>query len=301
MGALDRTHSQTGGKLPPLKILLSVAILCICWGSSFIAVRFCLDCFPPYTLNAVRFLIAGSLLYGWSRFRGEPPMDARGWVWSFVVAVFLFLGGAGFLCVGQQWIASGLSATLIATVPLWAVLFAAFVERKPTGREVVGLLVGFAGVALLNLNRGLQGELLGVLTVLGAAATWAVGSIMNRRLPCVKGLRGAATQMIAGGVLVLPVALLRGERILFPLTTTVILGELHLIIMGGVVGFSVFVYLLSHTRPSVATSYAFINPVIAAFLGWWLAGETVSAVNIAAMIVILAGVALVFSGRPAED
>jgi drug/metabolite transporter (DMT)-like permease len=124
---------------------------------------------------------------------------------------------------------------------------------------------------------------------------------MNRRLTSLKGLKGAATQMIAGGVLVLILALLRGERIVFPLTPGAILGEFQLIIMGGLVGFSVFVCLLARTTPSVATSYAFINPDIAAFLGWWLAGETVSLVNILAMIVILAGVALVFTGRPVES
>lgn len=283
-----------------IRIILSVAVLCVCWGSTFIANRFSLECFPPYMLNAVRFLIAGSLLYGWLRFRGAPPMDLKGWGWSFAVAVFLFIGGAGLLSVGQQWVASGLSATLIATVPLWTVLFAAFLERLPTKKEWAGLMVGFAGVALLNLNRGLHGELLGVLLVLGAAATWAVGSIMNRRLPFLNGLMGAATQMIAGGVLVLLLALLRGERIVFPLTRGAILGELQLIVMGSIVGFSVFVYLLAHTRPSVATSYAFINPVIAAFLGWWLAGEYVPPVNIAAMVIILAGVGLVFTGRPEQ-
>lgn len=299
---LDRSKAITRETTAsPIRIVLSVAVLCICWGSTFIANKFCLESFPPYMLNAVRFLIAGSLLYGWLRFRGEPATDLKGWGWSFAVAVFLFIGGAGLLCVGQQWVASGLSATLIATVPLWTVLFAAFVERFPTGREWAGLAVGFAGVALLNLDRGFHGEILGVLLVLGAAATWAVGSIMNRRLTSLKGLKGAATQMIAGGVLVLILALLRGERIVFPLTPGAILGEFQLIIMGGLVGFSVFVYLLAHTTPSVATSYAFINPVIAAFLGWWLAGETVSLVNILAMIVILAGVALVFTGRPVES
>lgn len=286
------------GTVPPIRIILSVVVLCICWGSTFIANKFCLESFPPYMLNAVRFLIAGNVLYGWLRFRGEPALKLKDWGWSFVVAVFLFIGGAGLLCVGQQWVASGLSATLIATVPLWTVLFAAFFERLPTRREWAGLTIGFAGVALLNLDRGFHGEFRGALLVLGAAATWAVGSIMNRRLPSLKGLRGAAAQMIAGGVLVLILALLRGERIIFPITPGAILGELQLIIMGGLVGFTVFVYLLSHTTPSVATSYAFINPAIAAFLGWWLAGETVSAVNIAAMAVILVGVGLVFLGRP---
>lgn len=295
---LDRTGVRVGEKLSSIRIILCVAILCVCWGSTFIANQFCLESFPPYMLNAVRFLIAGSLLYGWLRFRGEPAMGLKDWGWTFAVAVFLFIGGAGLLCVGQQWVASGLSATLIATVPLWTVLFASFLERLPTRREWAGLTVGFAGVALLNLDRGFHGEILGALLVLGAAATWAVGSMMNRRLSSLKGLRGAATQMIAGGVLVLILALLRGERIIFPLTRGAILGELQLIVMGGLVGFSVFVYLLAHTSPSVATSYAFINPVIAAFLGWWLAGESVSPVNIAAMVVILAGVGLVFTGRP---
>lgn len=267
------------------------------WGSVFLANRFALESFPPFLLNAARFLTGGVVLYVILRVRGEPPMGPRAWAASFLVGALLFIGGASLLCVGQQWVASGLAATLIATVPLWTVVFAGIWERMPTPLEWAGLVTGVAGVGLMNLEKGVSGNPLGAFVILCAAALWGLGSVLNRRLEVLQRPLGSATEMIAGGVLLLALGLATGERIEWPLTAKAGLGIFHLAIFASVLGFSLYRFLLQTTRPAFATSYALVNPVIAMALGILFAGESLSPVAGAATAVILLGVGLVFRGR----
>lgn len=279
------------------RIFLAMAIIYAVWGSVFLANRFSLESFPPFALNAVRFLTAGIFLYIFLRIRGEERMSLRGWMQSFLVGGLLFIGGAGLLCVGQQWVASGLSATLIATVPLWTVLFAGIWERLPSRMEWAGLALGIFGVCLLNLERGVSGHPLGALVILGAAVTWGLGSVVNNRLNELARPIAAATEMIGGGLLLLVVSLIAGETILWPLTPRAVIGMFHLVVFASVIGFTVYRFLLKTVRPALATSYALANPITATVLGAIFAGEAISPIAIAAMAVILSGVALVFRAR----
>lgn len=289
---LDRTD---GIKKP--RILLAMAVLYAVWGSIFLANRFSLESFPPFALNAVRFLTAGVFLYIFLRIRGEEGMSLRGWLASFLVGGLLFIGGAGLLCVGQQWVASGLSATLIATVPLWTVLFAGIWERLPSPMEWVGLALGIAGVALLNLEKGISGHPFGAFIIIGAAVTWGFGSVINNRFQELARPIASATEMIAGGILLLAVSAATGERVSWPLTPRAIIGMFHLVVFASIIGFTVYRFLLRTVRPALATSYALANPITATILGVLFAGESISLVALAAMAVILAGVVLVFRAR----
>lgn len=274
-----------------------MAALYAVWGSVFLANKFSLESFPPFALNAVRFLSAGIVLYFYLRFRGEERMGLRGWLQSFLVGGLLFIGGAGLLCVGQQWVASGLSATLIATVPLWTVLFAGIWERFPSPMEWAGLALGLAGVGFLNLEKGISGHPLGALIIIGAAVTWGLGSVINNRFKELGKPIASATEMIAGGILLLVVSLIIGERITWPLTPRSILGMFHLVLFASIIGFTIYRFLLRTVRPAIATSYALANPVTATALGTIFAGESISVIALAAMAVILSGVALVFRAR----
>ncbi len=279
-----------------LRTTAALAALYVCWGSTFLANRLALDGIGPYLVNAVRFLCAGIPFYGWLRLRGEPPMPFSGWIWSVPIAFFLFVGGAGLLVVAQQQVTSALAATILALIPLLTVLITALWERLvPRKNEVIGIVVGFAGVVLLRLDGDIQGNLFGVLLVLAAAFTWACGSVLSRRASVLHRPLGSAVQMITGGAIVLVLGLARGERILWPLPLSALVGELFLITMGSIVGFTLYLHLLRTTRPAVATSYAFTNPLVASLLGWAVLGERVSVVNIAAMAVVMIGVALVLA------
>ncbi|MFP4482802.1 MAG: drug/metabolite exporter YedA [Thermovirgaceae bacterium] len=266
------------------------------WGSVFLANHFSLESFPPFLLNAVRFLGGGGILYVILRSRGVQNAPPKVWGGSALVGGLLFVGGAGSLTVGQQWVASGLAATLIATVPLWTVLFVGIWERLPNRLEWAGLVIGIFGVALLNLEKGISGNPLGALWILGAAASWGLGSALSRRMTWLDGSMATAAQMISGGAMLLLLSLVTGERI-GPLTPKAASGMVHLVVFASVIGMSIYRWLLRNVRPALATSYTLANPIIATFLGVLFAGEHVSAIALAAMAVILCGVALVFHGR----
>ena len=272
-------------------------VLYVVWGSVFLANRFSLESFPPFMLNAVRFLSAGIFLYVLLRVKGEEGLDLRGWLESFVVGAMLFIGGAGLLCVGQQWVASGLSATLLATTPLWTVLFAGIWEKMPTTTEWAGLGIGIAGVALLNLDRGISGNPLGAGIILVASIIWSLGSVLNNRFQGLGKPIASATEMIAGGLLLLILSLLVGERISWPLTARATMGMFHLVVFSSIIGFTLYRFMLRTVRPALATSYTLVNTITATVLGALFAGESVSLVSIAAMAVVLTGVFLVFRAR----
>ncbi|HPE91972.1 MAG TPA: EamA family transporter [Synergistales bacterium] len=279
------------------KIIILMFVLYVVWGSVFLANRFSLESFPPFMLNAVRFLSAGIFLYVLLRVKGEEGLDLRGWLESFVVGAMLFIGGAGLLCVGQQWVASGLSATLLATTPLWTVLFAGIWEKMPTTMEWAGLGIGIAGVALLNLDRGISGNPLGAGIILVASIIWSLGSVLNNRFQGLGKPIASATEMIAGGLLLLILSLLVGERISWPLTARATMGMFHLVVFSSIIGFTLYRFMLRTVRPALATSYTLVNPITATVLGALFAGESVSLVSIAAMAVVLTGVFLVFRAR----
>ena len=279
------------------KILILMLVLYAVWGSVFLANRFSLESFPPFMLNAVRFLSAGVFLYVLLRSRGDEGLGLRGWLDSFIVGAMLFIGGAGLLCVGQQWVASGLSATLLASTPLWTVLFAGIWEKMPTPMEWIGLGIGIVGVALLNFDKGISGNPLGAVIILAASVIWSLGSVLNNRFKSLDKPIASATEMIAGGVLLLGISILTGEKISWPLTARASMGMFHLVVFSSIIGFTLYRFMLRTVRPALATSYTLINPITATVLGALFAGECVSLISVAAMAVVLSGVALVFRAR----
>jgi len=280
------------------RILFALGSLYVIWGSTFLGIRIALEGYPPLLLAGLRFVIAGAALYAWVRLRGAPSPTQAQWRSSLLVGTLLVCANA-CVVVAEQWVSSGVAAVAIASVPLWVALVAGLFGRWPSGGEWVGLCIGLAGVAILQTGGDLRASPGGALVLTVACASWALGSIWSRRLPLPGGLMASAAQMLAGGAVLFAFALLRGERLVAapPLRATLALG--YLVVAGSIVGYSAYQFLLSRVRPTLAASYAYVNPVVAVGLGAMLAGESVAPRAVGALALILSGVAMLALRRQA--
>ncbi len=291
----------------PLSVILAFGAIYIIWGSTYLAIRFAVETMPPFLMLAARFGVAGLLLYGWLRLRGLPRPPRPEWIGSVAVGGLLLLGGTGAVAWAEQWIPSGLAALIVAIVPMWMVLLDWLrpVGRRPTATVVAGLACGLAGVALLvgpiELGGGGRMQYLGVAAVVAGTISWATGSVFGAsfRVPAVPRM-AAALQMTMGGALLLTVGTLRGEWSRVDPTGISMrsgLALLYLIVFGSIIAFAAYVYLLRVSTPARVGSYAYVNPVVAVFLGWALADEPVTGRTLLAAAVIITGVVLIVSDR----
>jgi len=278
-------------------IVLSLLALYLVWGSTYLAMRFAIEGFPPFMMAGIRFVIAGGLFMAFLRLRGAPWPSRPQWRSAFLVGGLLLLGGNGAVAYAEQWIGSGVAALTIATVPLWTVLFSELWGHRSSRHEWLGILIGFVGVGLLNFGADMRASTAGTLALLFAAASWSFGSVWSKRLPMPVGLMSSAAQMLGGGLLLMATSLALGERLLAPPSFKALAALAYLIVFGSFVAFTAYQFLFHTVRPALATSYAYVNPVVALALGAWLANERVGALEVAAMAVIVAGVALVVMGR----
>ncbi len=278
-------------------ILLSLLALYTLWGGTYVAMRISLEGFPPLFVAGFRQLISGVLLYVFLRVRGIPSPTRTQWLGAIVVGGLLLLLGNGLVVTAEQWVSSGLAALALGAIPLWTALFSGLFGRWPRPIEWCGLAIGFAGLVLLNLENGFRANIWGAIILLIAPISWALGSILSQHLPSAKGLMASASQMIAGGVLLFIVGIGAGEHMTSFPGLRPLGAMLYLIIGGSLLAFSAYGYLLSHVRPALATSYAYVNPIVAVALGVALVGEQVNLLEILAMLTILSGVVLVSLGK----
>lgn len=282
-------------------VLLSFLSLLVFWGSGFLAVRIGLEGFPPLFFMAARFLIAGVLLFVFLAARGSPLPTTRQWTAVCLESLLLMVCGGGGVACAQLSVGSGLAAVGIATVPIWVSLFAGLFGQWPGRIEWSGIALGFSGVLLLGLQGSLKADPRGALLLLGSSLTWALGSVLSRRLPLPRGAMAAASEMTVGGLMLLGLGFLLGERLhgLPPLRP--ILALLYFSLAGSLVAFSAYIYLLQNVRPALATSYTYINPAIALGLGMLFAGERITKTEIGAVACILGGVAVIVLGNRGTD
>ena len=210
------------------------------------------------------------------RARGASMPTLKQWRSAVIVGVLLLVFGMGSVAMAEQWVSSGLAAALVATAPLWAMLFSMLWRNFPTRSEWIGVGVGLLGVGVLSLEGNLQSNPLGVGLILFATASWALGSVWMRRLDMPKGAMGNAAEMLAGGVILLVVGLLRGEQIVGAPTPNALLAMIYLITFGSLATLTAYMYLLKTVSPALATSYAFVNPAIALLLGVVIGGEEIA-------------------------
>ena len=289
-------------------ILLNFAAIYLVWGSTYLAIRYAVESLPPFIMAGSRFLIAGLLMYAWSRSRGLPRPNRSNWRAAFIVGALLLLGGNGGVSWAEQRIESGLAALLVATAPLWMVLIDWGIgKRRPDVRVWIGLVIGFAGLVILigptDLLGGEAADLVGAIAVVLASLSWAFGSVISSRVPLAESPHIAtSTEMIGGGALLLLVGTVFGEWRGFDPAEVhwqSWAGWVYLIFVGSFVGFSAYVWLLRHVEVAKVATYAYVNPVVAVILGWLVAGEELTMRIMVAAAVIVAGVVFITSARKA--
>jgi drug/metabolite transporter (DMT)-like permease len=241
-------------------------------------------------MAAIRFSLAGVLMFGFLRWRGVPAPTRRQWLNCFVTGFMLLGLGNGMVCYAEQTVASGVTAVAVASVTLVMAIFAGLYGQWPNRLEWLGLIIGFIGVVVLNFGSELRGSPLGAIALLVATIGWAFGSIWSKHQDMPAPAMSAAAQMFGGGIVLALMAMLLGEHIAVMPGLRAMLALGYLLVAGSLIGFSAYIYLLHHVRPALATSYAYVNPPIAVLLGVMLGGESVRMLDIVGMIVILAGV-----------
>lgn len=278
-------------------LLLSLIALYFIWGSTYLGMRIALLGFPPFLMAAIRFLIAGGLLFLFLRLRGNPAPTRKQWLGAAVIGTLLLAGGNGGVAFAEQWVATGLAAVGIAAVPLWTALFAGLWGRWPTRIEWFGLGLGFVGVILLNLGNGVWANPFGAIALLLAPICWALGSAWSQHISLPTGLMSSSAQMLIGGVVLVVMSLGFRERTPNLAAGQALWAIAYLVVFGSLVAFSAYGYLLRHTRPALATSYAYVNPMVAVGLGVVLANERLTLLEIVAILITLTGVGLASLGN----
>jgi drug/metabolite transporter (DMT)-like permease len=276
--------------LGPLAAFLCVSLV---WGSTYLGIRVALESFPPFLLGAIRFLGAGAVLFLVARLRGEPSPRAVEWGSALLTGALFFVVGNGLVNIAEQSVSSGLVSVLVATMPLWVTIFARVFGASVSMGEVAGVALGLVGVVVLNLGGELRASPTGAACALLAPMGWGLGSLASQRLALPAGNMRTAAQMLAGGAAMFVVSLAMGERMGGAMSARTVGAAVYLCLFGSLLGFSAYSYLLKNTRPAVATSYAYVNPLIAVLLGILLAGEKFGATSIAGAAIVLAAVAVV--------
>jgi drug/metabolite transporter (DMT)-like permease len=273
----------------PRAVWAGLAAIYVIWGSTYLGMELAIETLPPFLMASVRFLVAGAVLYAIFRPREKPTL--RHWLSATIIGAFLLLGGNAVVGFAQTRIDSGVAALIVATIPLWfAVLDYVYTRRRLVPQALLGLVVGFAGIALL-IRPGGDIDPVGAFICLLAPVSWAVGSLYTRgaTLP-TRPLLGAGMQMLAGGALLAVVGLAGGERIDVGAVSARSLGGLaFLIVFGSIVAYSSYVWLLKVAPTQLVATYAYVNPVIAVLLGGLVLDEPIT------LWVVVAGAAIVTS------
>jgi drug/metabolite transporter (DMT)-like permease len=284
------------------RIVLAFATLYIVWGSTYLGIRYAVETIPPVFMAGVRFLIAGVILYAYARWRGHARATKPQWIAGAIVGCLLMTSNAG-VAVAAQRIPSGVSSLIVAMSALWFVLLEWLRPngKRPTGGVIAGLVVGLAGVAILIGPAGFVGgprvDTLGAVIVLCGTVLWSAGSIYSRQAPRPDSpLVTTATQMLSGGSFLLLAAIVSGQARAFDfdaVSTRSWIAFAYLLVFGSLAGYTAFVYLLQVSTPTKVGTYAYVNPMVAVFLGWAFGGEPVTPRILVASAVILSAVALI--------
>lgn len=290
---------------PRWKVLAAFAAVYLVWGSTYLAIRYAIETVPPFLMAGVRFTIAGLLLYGWSRWRGAPRPARVHWRSTAIVGGLLLLGGNGGVVWAEQRVPSGIAALIVAIVPVWIALleWRAPGGKRPGWQVTGGLVAGTVGLGLLAMpthaNLGAAVDLVGAGVLVFATVSWAFGSILAKHSPLpASPLLATAMEMLMGGGWLILAGVATGELgqvHLAAVSARSWTALLYLITFGSLVGFTCYVWLLRVGSPTRAATYAYVNPVVAVFLGWAVAGEPISLRTVLAMLVIVGAVVLITS------
>ncbi len=297
-----------------LVIILAFAALYLVWGSTYLGIRFAIESIPPLLMAGARFLLAGLIMYAIARWQGAPKSSFAEWRTAFIVDACLLFCGNGSVTVAEQWVPSGLASLLVATVPIYIALLAWLSGSAPRPRPLVmlGLAGGFVGVGILvspalgsapaaaSRHSGL-----GMLLLLFGSLVWSIGSLYSRRARnSASPFLSSAQTMLCGGALMLIAGLASGEARHFDphkLTALSLGAFVYLVLIGAIVGYTAYIWLLRYCDPSKVATYAYVNPVVAVLLGSFFAGETLTGRTALAAAIIVGSVAGVITAQQAKE
>lgn len=304
---------NSAGKRNLTVLAAALAAVYLIWGSTYLAIKYAIETLPPFLMAGTRFLIAGTILFfaaGFSKDYEKPT--AAHWRTSAIVGALLLLGGNGGVVIAQHYLPSSFAALLIATEPFWIVIIGWLVMKnsRPNLRVVLGLIIGFIGVSLLISGRGISfgdgnGQIFGIGLVIFSTLAWAAGSLYGVRGTSPKSaLLGAGMQMLAGGGLLIIVGSIRGEWATFNpanVSANSWAALAYLTLFGSIIGFTAYSWLLKNVEPSLASTYAYVNPIVAVFLGWAVAGESLTGQMLLGAGIIVGSVILITSQEKNDD
>ena len=293
-----------------LAIVIAFAALYLIWGSTYLGIRFAIESIPPLLMAGARFVLAGLIMYAIAGFQSGWKSSLTEWRHALIIGACLILCGNGGVTVAEQWVPSGLASLLVATVPIYIALLAWLTGTAPRPRPMVlvGLAAGFAGVGTLvgpaltaPPSSSTRHTGLGMLILLFGSLLWSIGSLYSRRASnSASPLLSSAQTMLCGGALMLVLGLARGEAHGFHLqqVTALSLGAfVYLVLIGAIVGYTAYIWLLRHCDPAKVATYAYVNPVVAVLLGALFAGETLTARTALAAAIIIGSVAVVITAQ----
>jgi len=310
MAASSAPSSANAGERPATwQVVLAFGIIYLVWGSTFLAIRVGVREVPPFLLAGMRFLVAGVVLYGWMRLRGAAAPTRREWLSAALLSVLIFVGDYGLVFWAEQRVTSGLTAVMLATIPVFMTLSEIFILRtqRLTARLALALLVGIGGVAVLVSHTVSFGEApintAGAIALIVAAMSWSVASALTRKLPLPASKPvSSGAQMLSGGILLTLTSFSLGEfRGFHPQAVSrgAWAALAYLIVAGSIIAFTAYVWLLHHESPTKVGTYAYVNPVVAVTLGYFLGHESIGPRTLAGTLLVLVSV-IVITTTPAK-
>lgn len=273
---------RTESKIFLAQVIIAFAALYIIWGSTYLAIKYAIHTIPSFMMGGIRFLIAGFIVYVVSCLLGHKQPTLTNWKCAAIVGVLLLAIGNGGVLIATHYAPTGVVSLMVAMTPIYMALMADFGKRWPNKQTILGLLLGTAGIVFLVGPASLSGTIswIGIVAATCASLAWSYGSIYSRNAPLAQPtMMAIATQMIAGGLVMGVISICIGEHLAFDpsdVSMRSILSVLYLIVFGSLAGYSAYFWLLKNVSPAKVSTYAYVNPVVAVFLGWWLNGEAVT-------------------------
>lgn len=282
------------------RLVASLAAVYLIWSSTYLVMRIAVSELPPLLMASLRFSSAGLVMLAAAKHRGVAWPSARQWLRTLPIGALLFIGGNGFVAIGERSVSSGGAAVVCAMMPLWTGVLAAFSGERPSGREWLSLVVGFVGVIVLMGGPSLAGAPIDIILILLAPIAWSFGSVLGRRFAKAEKsdtVMLSAMQMLTGGAALAVAGFGRGEQFPAHASAHAWLAVAYLSLFGSLIAFTAYNWLLRNARPVVATSYAYVNPILAVLLGAAIYGESLGITTLIANVLIIGAVALAL-GKP---
>jgi drug/metabolite transporter (DMT)-like permease len=273
-------------------ILTCLAAVYVVWGTTYFALKVAVQGAGPYFLVGTRFVVAGVLLIGWLKLRGQRMPTPRQWANAALLGFLMLVLGIGNVTMAERTVSSGAAVALISVLPLAIALWSGLLEKWPGREQWLAIVIGLIGTLVMIIGADLRASPGGTALILFATLAWSLGTVLSRRIDVPHGAMGFAAEMFAGGIVALVISAAFGESWVLPRSAPVWWAWAYLVVFGSLIAFSAYRLLVERASPTLASTYAYVNPPVALFVGWWLGNETFSANVFIGLPIVLAAVAL---------